>query len=281
MTGRRQPPGLRSTIRELGLRNLVDGAIDWTRYQLDSLSDPIYLPTDHLPQTLRRSIRTEGSRSRWRTLRPVLLDAGVRSALDVGCNNGWFVVELGRLGIAALGIENHPAYHRAAAYSVRRNGLANVGVSMMSVDDKTIALLPNVDCVLFLSLWHHLVNGTGLDAATAVLRGLWARANKLLVFETVTERESDEFGLPELEPDADTWLRAYLSEVCRDGHVVALGAHPVAHQRRRGALQRTMFAVVRSAERVRRIDIEGISRGYAPSLTNAVYVMRDTSDSSL
>src|SRR4051812_15311816 len=40
MTRRSQAPGLRTTIRRLGLREVVDGAIDWIRYQLDSMSDP-------------------------------------------------------------------------------------------------------------------------------------------------------------------------------------------------------------------------------------------------
>jgi len=281
MTRRSEAPGFRTTIRRLGLRNVVDGAIDWTRYQLDSVSDPIYLPYDHLPPTLRRSIRTEGTRSRWQTLRPVLLEAGVRSALDVGCNNGWFVIELGLLNIAALGVEDHPAYHRTASYALRRSGLSNVGVAKVSVDDETVALLPHVDCVLFLSLWHHLVNETGFDAATEVLRGLWERASKLLVFETVTERESNKFGLPNLEPDAETWLCRYFADVCPGGHVVVLGRHPVARPSRSGAPPRTMFAIVRSEENVARLTRKPIARDDAPVARNAFYVARDTSGGAL
>jgi len=216
-------------------------------------------------------------------MRPVLLQSGVRSALDIGCNNGWFVVELGRLGIATLGIENHPAYHRTAAYSLHRSGLTNVAVANMSLDDETVALLPTVDCVLFLSLWHHLVNGTGFDAATNVLRGLWDRASKVLLFETVTEQENDLFGVPELLPDSETWLGSYLADVCPEGHVVALGKHLVANPTQDGALQRTMFAVVRSAEQVLRLrtEPEWIGRGHGSFAKNGAQAAREITVSSL
>jgi hypothetical protein len=175
----------------------------------------------------------------------VLLATDVRSALDLGCNSGWFVVELGRLGIATLGIENHPAYHRSAVYSVERSGLENVGVARMSINEQTLALLPRVDSVLFLSLWHHLVHESGMDVATRILEAAWNASKKVLVFETVSRNAAASFDIPDLCPDDETWFRTYFAHVCPDADVVSLGTSSVAAQAQSMEDARTLFALLR------------------------------------
>jgi SAM-dependent methyltransferase len=236
---------VRTAVRRLGARRVVDRTFDWVRYEIDALTDPVYLPDDHLPPHPRPSVRATGTRTRWGLLQPVLHAADVRSALDLGCNSGWFVVELGRLGIATLGIENHPAYHRSAVYSVERSGLENVGVAKLSINEQTLALLPRVDCVLFLSLWHHLVHESGMDEATRTLEAAWNVSKKVLVFETVSRNAAASFDVPDLSPDDETWFRTYFARVCPDADVVPLGTSAVAAQEQSDEDARTLFALLR------------------------------------
>ena len=178
-------------------------------------------------------------------MRPLLESNAVESALDLGCNSGWFVIEMGRMGIATLGIEDHPAYHRNALYSVSRSGLANVGVAKMSIDEQTLVLLPGVDCVLFLSLWHHLVHAGGIESASHTLSAAWNATRKLLFFETVSASAAASFGVPELKPDEEKWLRSYLADVCPDAHVKRLGTSTVAGDEHSDEHERVLFALMR------------------------------------
>jgi hypothetical protein len=259
---------MRKALRRLGARAAFDGVLDWTRYQFDALSDPVYLPDDHLPRTLRRSTRAAGTFSRWELMRPLLLEAGVRSALDLGCNSAWFVIEMGRLGIATLGVEAHPAYHRNALYAIKRSALANVGVAKLSIEEATLGLLPRVDCVLFLSLWHHLVDDYGLEGASRILTAAWEATEKVLLFETVSAEATAQFNVPEFAPDAESWLRDYLARTCPDARIVALGSAPVAGDEDTIEADRTLFAVLRSAANSLAGD-RGTEATAAPRLSSA------------
>ena len=236
---------VRALMRRARTRDAVEAVMGWTRYQFDSLFDPVYLPDDHLPKTLRRAVRADGTYSRWDQLRPALKRADVRDAVDLGCNTGWFVVEMGRLGIASLGIEEHPAYHRNALYAARRSRLDNVAIAKMDLTTSTVRLLPEVDCVLFLALWHHLVRDQGLAAATCILRNCWNKTRKLLVFETVDAKAASEFGIPPMVPDTETCLRRYLAETCRGADISLLGTHAAARPRKTSEPERMVFALTR------------------------------------
>jgi hypothetical protein len=242
--GERRTP-VRAWFRAARTRDVAEAMLGWTRYQFDSLFDPVYLPDDHLPKTLRSSSRAEGTYSRWEQLRPALERSDVRNAVDLGCNTAWFAIEMGQMGIATLGIEDHPAYHRNALYAARRSRLRNVAIAKMDLSPSSLPLVPEVDCVLFLALWHHLVKDQGLAAATCILRHCWERTRKLLIFETVEASAAAEFGIPAMLPDAHTWLRRYLAETCEGAQISLLGTHAPARPDNTTEPPRSMFALTR------------------------------------
>jgi len=171
----------------------------------------------------------------------VIREQQVTSAVDVGCNLGWFTINLGKLGIPTIGIEQPPPYYRTVLYGVRKTGLTNVGVLVMRIDRDTAGLVPSTDCVVMLAIWHHLVREQGQAAADDVLGELWQRTRKVLFFETGENEMSVDYGLPAMTPDAREWLTAYLSRVCRGGSVRHLGFHEA------GDFSRNLFAVVRQS----------------------------------
>ncbi|MFH9015620.1 hypothetical protein ACH4C6_30150 [Streptomyces sp. NPDC017943] len=224
------------------MRLVIDGAFDLVRLKLDALPDGIYQPVPGLP--VRRAKRADGTMSRWAAMEPVVEGLGVRTALDVGANAGYFPIMLGRRGVAAVALEAEPKYARTAATAVRRNRLTNVAIMELELRPDTVGLLPAADCTLVLSVWHHLVRLQGLETATALLRDVWARTGKVMFFDTGEDEMPAEFGLPAMVPSPDAWLGTYLRETCSGGRVEYLGRHR-AFDAAGLPTDRALFAVLR------------------------------------
>lgn len=224
-------------------RRLLDEGLDRMRFRLDTFPRPDYQPLPWLG--LDRARRDTGSEARFAAILPLLRELDVRTAVDVGCNVGWFSFRLAEAGIATVGVESDPRYYRTALYAARRVGRRDVGFLVLEVDERTVDLLPNADCVLFLSVWHHVVKRAGLDAATALLGRLWERTRTVLVFETGEREMGPEYRLPAFDPEPAAWLERYLAAACPGGSVRQLGRHPAFAPDGR-ACSRSLVAVVRS-----------------------------------
>jgi hypothetical protein len=236
--------GFRGIARRLRVRDTAEHMVDSARLWLDSVSDPVYQPVRELGSRYESGDRASATASRWAAMEPVITALAPATAADIGCNAGWFTLQLGRMGVTTMGVEAHPPYYRAALTAMRRSGLRNVALMAVELGPDTMPLLPQTDCVLFLSVWHHIVRGFGLDAATDFLGGLWRHTNSVLFFET---GEYDEFGatdfnLPPMPPDARSWLSAYLAETCEASEIVHLGEHVSGPG---SAATRNLFAIRR------------------------------------
>ena len=214
---------------------------DRVRFWIDSVSDPVYLPGNHLPRGPGDPSRAQGTSSRWSAIEPFVDELKLRDAADIGCNTGWFTLRLAERGVTTVGVEAHPPYLRTAIYAARRSGLSNVGILSLTINETNVGLLPSVDGVLFLSIWHHLVRSEGFDAATEILRVTWSRTRRALFFETGQSEMEPEYGLPPMVPDPTTWLANYLGEVCDGATLRHLGHHQSGDD-----LKRNLFAVVRT-----------------------------------
>ena len=246
-------PALASLARPLVRRQLIDDPIDWLRFRIDTfprrgpLTRLAWVAYQPLPWVgLNEAERSEGTLSRWEAMRPWLERTGCTTALDLGCNRGFFTLSLASGGIAAIGVEPDPPAHRTALYAIHRAGLDNAGMLSMSVSPDTVRLLPAADAVLFLSLWHHLVRAHGLAEATALLSAIWDRSKRLLLFDTGEAEMPAEYGLPKMTPTPRDWLAGHLSRACTGGEVVHLGTHD-AYAPDGTHCRRNLFAVARSS----------------------------------
>ena len=219
------------------LRERVDRGLDRARLVIDG-TVPAYQPQDEVG-TGKDAARDASSRTRWNAMEPVVRDVGAHTALDIGCNVGWFVTQLSRMGIPVVGVEGRPATFRSALYARDRAGLDNVGILAMNVTPATVSVLPDADCVLLLSVWHHMVRENGIDEARELLRSIWSHTQKVLFFENGQEDIVKNGGLDQLQPDGTAWLRAELEAVCAGGTVRHLGQHAAIN------VQRDLFAVTR------------------------------------
>jgi hypothetical protein len=127
---------------------------------------------------------------------------------------------------------------------VRRSGLDNVGVLALELKPDNVVAVPAADAVLCLSVWHHLVRYHGLAGATEMLETIWDRTEKVLFFDTGENEMTPDYGLPEMTPDARSWLSAYLAETCKSSRIEHLGTHAAFDPSGR-AVERNLFAVIR------------------------------------
>jgi len=95
-------------------------------------------------------------RQKWEGFRHVLPDdLDGRSVLDIGCNAGFFALEMKRRGAGrVLGIDTDPLYLRQAAFAIDEAG-ADIELRQMSVYEIG-ALGERFDLVLFMGVFYHL-----------------------------------------------------------------------------------------------------------------------------
>lgn len=228
------------------LRLGVDHALDEARFRLDVLTGMDYQPLPGV-RTLRlqRARRDSGSWSRLEQIAHVVEEVGASTAVDVGANSGFFSLALAERGLDVVAIEPDPKYARVLDFMARRAQVHGVVARMaLTINEQTLDLVPVADAVLLLSVWHHMVRYSGLDAATSIVRQLWAHTRKVLFFDTGQKEMGAEFRLPDMTPSPREWIESYLRETCADGEVRHLGSHQ-AFDPRGTPVMRELFAVVR------------------------------------
>ncbi|WP_406276253.1 hypothetical protein OHT93_31865 [Streptomyces sp. NBC_00191] len=229
----------------LSARRKLDNAIDLVRLKLDALPDGVYQPVPGLP--VRKAKRAVGSLSRWAAMEPVIERLGVKSAMDVGANVGYFPIMLASRGVPSVALESVPKYVRTTTTAVRRNQLDNVAVMELELRPDTLDLLPVTDCTILLSVWHHLVRHQGLDTATHLLQQLWARTGKVMFFDSGEDEMPESYGLPRMLPTPDAWLTEYLQKNCAGAQIEHLGRHR-AFDAAGLPTDRALFAVIREPQ---------------------------------
>ena len=111
--------------------------------------------------------------------------------LDVGCNAGYYSVELARRGAQVLGIDVDPHYLRQASWVARQLGLeAQLEFRQMQVYD-VAHLDQEFDLIWYMGVFYHLRYPLlSLDILTQKLK-------RLLVFQTLTMPGEEKLAIPE------------------------------------------------------------------------------------
>jgi SAM-dependent methyltransferase len=247
-------PDMREHVRPILRRSAADNAIDWMRFRLDTfprsmpkLKPPDYQELPWIGLHVEHAYRPEATTSRWNAMAPVVEELGCSTAVDVGCNTGWFPFSLAERGVASVGIDGDERLLRIAQYAMRRLPQFDVGFLHLLVSPRTVSLVPHADCTVLLSVWHHFVRDYGLETAGDLLGSLWEGTQKVLFFETGESAEMPaSWRLPAMEPDSRGWLESYLSDVCPGSELRHLGWHKTTSPS--GMVhQRNLIAVVRAA----------------------------------
>jgi tRNA (mo5U34)-methyltransferase len=138
----------------------------------------------HLPdgtETAPTHFLGDFPRYKWEALAPHLpAQLGGWTALDIGCNAGYYSFELARRGAQVTGIDLDPHYLRQARWAARQLGLENtIEFRQLQVYDLA-GEKAQYDLVLFMGVFYHLRYPLlGLDIVAR-------RTRRLLVFQTLT-----------------------------------------------------------------------------------------------
>ena len=235
-------PGLKRVAKRLVTREGIDSVLDHIRFRIDTFPHGVYQPVRSLPRG--RATRGGGSESRWEAILPVVREQAVESAVDIGACEGYFSIMLGEAGVPTIALEGAPGAARTAMFAVRRSGLEDVGVLALALTPSNVVAVPASDCTICFSIWHHFVRYYGVDAATEMMATIWSRTAKVLFFDTGENEMTPDYGLPEMTPDARSWLSAYLAETCKSSRIEHLGTHAAFDPSGR-PVERNLFAVIR------------------------------------
>jgi tRNA (mo5U34)-methyltransferase len=102
------------------------------------------------------------------------------SVLDIGCNAGFYSIEMARRGATVTGIDVEPLFLKQAEWAAREFGLADrIGVRQMQIYDLAHTD-EQFDLILFLGVFYHLRYPLlGLDIVAE-------KVKRMLVFQTLT-----------------------------------------------------------------------------------------------
>jgi hypothetical protein len=233
----------------MSIRDKVQQTIDALQFRFDVFPTLYYQPLPWLG--LKKAKRGAGTEARWAAIESTLNDAPIDSALDIGCNTGYFCFSLASKGIPTLGVDRDDRFLRIAQHVARQLQAHGVGFCKMDLTPDTLRLLPNVDLVLLLSVWHHWVHGYGLEVASEMLAAVWDKSQKMMFFETGEAEMPAEFGLAMLKSSPRRWLEDYLCAMCADAQVVWLGSFkafaPQGDETQK-VVYRNLFQIVRRNE---------------------------------
>jgi hypothetical protein len=160
---------------------------------------------------VRDAKRSDSTLERWQSIDRELGEL-TGSSLDIGCNLGFFTFQMARRGFFSLGVEESAMLCHVCNLTKEVSGFENALFMRATVDESFCQRLPTVDVTLFLSVFHHIVRKSGMDAASRLMAELMQRTRKILFFETGQSNEANASWvkhLPFMEPDPYSWIEKY------------------------------------------------------------------------
>jgi tRNA (mo5U34)-methyltransferase len=161
-----------TTLRTLQSHPAKDGAEREDIHALGPWFHNLHLPDGR--QTAPDHPLGDYPRYKWEALLPHLPERleGLR-VLDIGCNAGFFAIELAKRGAHVTAIDHDPHYLRQAAWAARQFNLGN-RLELKQGDVYGLAgRKERFDIVLFLGVFYHLRYPLlGLDLAASMSRDL-------------------------------------------------------------------------------------------------------------
>ena len=138
----------------------------------------------HLPggfQTVAQHPFGDFPRVKWEQFKnEIPEDLSGWTALDIGCNAGFYSFELAKRGADVMGIDLDPHYLKQAQWAAKQMGLADkVSFRQMQIYDLA-RMEQDFDIIIFMGVFYHLrYPALALDIVTQKLK-------KLMVFQTLT-----------------------------------------------------------------------------------------------
>lgn len=151
---------------------------------------------------------------RWEAILGELSEFKEGSALDIGCNIGFFSFKLNELGYYVEGIDADPSNVFFCNSLIEHLGLENISFQKGSFDEARASHMPSFDVVLCLSVFHHVIRANGDEKSRQILRDLIAKTRRVIFMDIGQSPKAIEaFGLPpQLADDPISWMMQLLTD---------------------------------------------------------------------
>ena len=153
--------------------------------------------------------------SRWTAMKEALPE-GQLSAMDIGCNSGYYCFKLAEMGHFVVGVEDSPPFHFLSFHAKEAVGINQLAFAKMLVDPENVRTLPQVDCTVLLAVFHHWCRAFGSEKALEMLDVVYEKTNKVLFFETGEGGKKYKPHLPDMGDSPEQWMiELFESKGCR------------------------------------------------------------------
>jgi len=161
--------------------------------------------------------QVDGSREcavRWKAVRDALDRWHCRSMIDLGCSEGYYVLQAARSGVGfCVGVDFDLRRIWTCQNQVVLEDIPNAAFLVADIEPALVESMPAFDAVLFLSVLHHLMAARGEDAARSLLRSLCRKTKQVMIFEMGQSDERSErwaSQLPDMGSTPHEWIAGFL-----------------------------------------------------------------------
>lgn len=172
-----------------------------------------------------KSVSREGG-ERWLIIEEIIKKYGVKSFLDLGCAEGFYVRKAANAGCFSIGVDNNPEIFALTQIAKNLDREQNSGFVLNKISQPLFDTLPEFDMVICLSVLHHVIRIEGLESMKGYLKRIAKLHKKAFLFDMGTSKEAGQKSeLPDMGDDPAIWIRALLEE-CGFQNVTLLGTTP-------------------------------------------------------
>jgi cyclopropane fatty-acyl-phospholipid synthase-like methyltransferase len=150
---------------------------------------------------------------RWNEIEKVIAKDGIKTVLDIGCAEGFFIRKCVEKGCFATGVDADPEKLLWANTTLALDGLDGFSFTKLEMSVDNLHLLPASDLVINLSVMHHFMYMRGEDYALEFMKKLKSLTKKVMIFEM---GQSDETHypwakqLPDMGANPHQWIESFL-----------------------------------------------------------------------
>jgi len=142
------------------------------------------------------------------------LHPSVKSAIDIGSNEGIITCAMSEMGIDAKGFEQNSKFNnRALRLAKHLKSNANFENKLVGTED--FEAMDDIDAILFLSVHHQIAAHASLDDANAFLLELARKAKHQLFFQPACIKAKYGCEVPFSDNDYGA-IEAYFNDVLKD-----------------------------------------------------------------
>ena len=163
---------------------------------------------------------------RWQMIKKEILDFNVKSVVDLGCAEGFYVIQASReLGCFSLGIDADTRRLSVAHNQIISEEIMPAGFMLGYADLEIIEKLPKFDMIILMSVLHHIMYSRGKEYCREFVSRLRTKMEKIMIFEMGQSNEvKNEWAkkLPDMGNDPSKWIADFLIS-CGFSKVVKIG----------------------------------------------------------